>query len=675
MKLGIAQLDTRAGDFSRTGERIVAYTEQAAAQGVDLLVFPVTTLMGALPVPFAEQNGLFIDLADLIVTLCDRVACPCILPLVTAFAGETLPEVFLIAQGDALPLRFSSYMSSLDMGSLDMHSLTEQGSSSNAGVSVVDEQAGTVPTSFEFGGMHITLAFDYEDLELLTAGNSRTDVILFLPYRGFSADDPASALGSALIESGYPQDARTAASWLVAAGSLGCYDTQIFTGGSFVLTPRGELAASAPSFEEALLTAEIDAEARFSGEVLEPEIYNGPFFRWEALTLGLRDFVHKLDKQDVALPLDGTLSSLVLAALASDALGPTHVHALLATPLQGVSATYHRAAVLASWQALSSAADRIRSCRQLAAHLHLDLHERGARLLEATAASLESAYTGDDLLQALTCEAGVIHAELMALARASDSLLISPRDKTWLAVEAHTGAASADILPFGDVFRSDILDMARVRNAISPIIPDATLASCDLPAIAYAHDQLLPEAYLQALDRVLASRIEEGHTITETLADQGDEDLVCAVLSAFNACGGARASAGPVLILSSLSLDEERRPFGLAWQDRPRSAEELPDPTDLVTAMHDLDSLREMGERLQGEAGEEEGQATRTARRARPDAANLLAYLRDLMEGLDTGTSGSAGHGPFDGHVAADGEGHLSFGGFGSMGASPFSEN
>lgn len=56
-------------------------------------------------------------------------------------------------------------------------------------------------------------------------------------------------------------------------------------------------------------------------------------FCWQALVLALKDFVAAQGMQDVVPALDGTLSAAVLATLASDALGPMHVHALLA-PLE-----------------------------------------------------------------------------------------------------------------------------------------------------------------------------------------------------------------------------------------------------------------------------------------------------------------------------------------------------
>ena len=44
MRLGVAQIDTRAGDLAHTVERVVAYARTASERGCELLMFGLTTL-------------------------------------------------------------------------------------------------------------------------------------------------------------------------------------------------------------------------------------------------------------------------------------------------------------------------------------------------------------------------------------------------------------------------------------------------------------------------------------------------------------------------------------------------------------------------------------------------------------------------------------------------------
>ena len=147
----------------------------------------------------------------------------------------------------------------------------------------------------------------------------------------------------------------------------------------------------------------------------------------------------------MVLTLDGTLSSAVLATLASDALGPMHVHALLATPLEGTPALRSggRGESLARPR---SAAQRVLAMRQLAANLHINLHERNPRLVQASAVSLQDSAGVDERLGALAAERDVIAAEARQLARQLHASLLSSRDKTWLALEADGLSAAADCL-------------------------------------------------------------------------------------------------------------------------------------------------------------------------------------------------------------------------------------
>ena len=114
---------------------------------------------------------------------------------------------------------------------------------------------------FPFRGARLGVAFTYDDLDVYDDYAYDVDVIVFLSPYGFAVDDPSSALGSSLAEGRFPADARATGAWVVGVGSLGCYDTQLCCGSSFVLAPWGELAASAPSLEEALLVCDVDPSA------------------------------------------------------------------------------------------------------------------------------------------------------------------------------------------------------------------------------------------------------------------------------------------------------------------------------------------------------------------------------------------------------------------------------
>ncbi len=95
MRIGIAQIDTRAGDLEATATRMVALSGTAAEQGADLLVFPMAALTGPLPVRESEQDDFLVDVMDALVRLSEEVSCPCIVPVVGALDGQPAPEAVL----------------------------------------------------------------------------------------------------------------------------------------------------------------------------------------------------------------------------------------------------------------------------------------------------------------------------------------------------------------------------------------------------------------------------------------------------------------------------------------------------------------------------------------------------------------------------------------------------
>ena len=74
MRIGIAQINTVPGAFGQTVERMVAQSQRAAEQQVELLVFPLAALAGTEPVPFADRPAFMHDVADALATLAEVLA-------------------------------------------------------------------------------------------------------------------------------------------------------------------------------------------------------------------------------------------------------------------------------------------------------------------------------------------------------------------------------------------------------------------------------------------------------------------------------------------------------------------------------------------------------------------------------------------------------------------------
>lgn len=587
MRIAVAQMSTRAGDFARTSERMVEQSRRAAADGADLLVFPSAALAGASPVGAGDQEGFLLDLAECLTGLAGGLACPCLVPVPTDFDGVPTSEAMLVAEGAVTPVRLTAHLEALSAA---------QASGQEADLRPLPELA--------FAGARLGIAFTYDDLDDYVEYDYDVDVIVYLPSLGFAVDDPSSALGMALAEGRFVADAEATGAWIVAAGPLGCYDAQVFCGSSFVLAPWGELAAQAPSFEEALLVCDVDPSAEGPLEApLAFEVYDAPLATWGALTLGLGDLAARAGASELCVRVDETLGSMLVATLATDALGPTHVHALV---VEGEA---------------TGASALVRNLR---------LPEGNVERFDA--GGLEPPL-GSDLAE----------ARLADLARRVGGLALGAADKTSLALDAPCGVSAARLLPLGDLYRTSVVALAHLRNTISPVIPPAAGIACPLPVAAGLAGELpSPEAFLEFVDLVLTAYVEWGRSLSDIVSERGHAGLVAAVVARLHETEGLRPDLGMALALSTKTLAEARGPQGLAWHDRVRAADERLD----AVAIESLARMRG-GEKGAGAGTSASGGGPAAAAHGR-DVRDLFGYLRDFSAGggfvpPDPAGSGSRG--------------------------------
>jgi NAD+ synthase (glutamine-hydrolysing) len=130
---------------------------------------------------------------------------------------------------------------------------------------------------------------------------------------------------------------------------VGGQDDLVFDGDSVVVDGQGTILARAPQFREHLLLVDVDPAPAGSQDVpenvqrvevdargdeaapLEPDIAELPDDReqlWNALVLGLRDYVEKNGFPSVVLGVSGGIDSSVCATIAADAIGADRVYGI-----------------------------------------------------------------------------------------------------------------------------------------------------------------------------------------------------------------------------------------------------------------------------------------------------------------------------------------------------------
>lgn len=515
MHLGIAQIDTVPGDLAQIFERVVASSRMAAEQGCELLLFPLTTLAGPAPLPYGVASVFRSACLSSFEAAARELACPCALPYVGLVGDVPAVEIWIA-----------------EHGTVSVHGQAREAFEAPAPADVAPAED-IVCTCAD---TRILFVFSYEELDCLGGPDDPGgyDVVAFLSGYGYAANDPSSALGAALAESRFVADVRATRAWFAAVGPVGGYGSQVYGGSSFVLAPDASLVACARAFEEDLVCVEVTGSHGLAGEGLSFEPYDGIYHLWQTLSLGLADHVRKGGYAGAVLVYDGSLPSRALAVLACDALGPTRVR-VLPSPALG---SKDRAVL-----------------DELAHALRLSVDE----LSLGEAAGL--GVLGQD---ACLC------ARALELARGEGLELLSSRDKTDLCL----GVPSlwdevADLAPLGDVYRSDVAFLLRLRNTITPVAGRVEFSESDVVSLEGLPQGWDAEALAQEVDGVLEQHLEGEMSFSRILdeAAEGYRPIIRCVMEGYAAKEARRHLAPRCLIASTCAVTEALLPYGFAWHD------------------------------------------------------------------------------------------------------------
>lgn len=127
------------------------------------------------------------------------------------------------------------------------------------------------------------------------------------------------------------QRARASSVPIIYVNLVGGQDELVFDGESFVVDATGALTQRAAPFEEQLLAVDIDTSVRPMAPVagtIEPQLGEIESV-YQALVLGVRDYVDKNDFPGVVLGLSGGIDSGLTLAIAVDAIGANRVEAVM----------------------------------------------------------------------------------------------------------------------------------------------------------------------------------------------------------------------------------------------------------------------------------------------------------------------------------------------------------
>jgi NAD+ synthase (glutamine-hydrolysing) len=306
---------------------------------------------------------------------------------------------------------------------------------------------------------------------------------------------------------------------LVYSHLVGGQDEVVFDGGSFAVAADGALVARAPSFVEDLFTVvaqpQPDGGIALSGPVAPDRVPEADL--WDALVLGVRDYIGKNGFPGVLLGLSGGIDSALVLAIAVDALGKDKVRAVMMPSPYTADISWIDA-------------------RDMAARLGVRYDEISITpQFESFKAALAGEFRGlpEDATEE-NIQARIRGVLLMALSNKFGSIVLTTGNKSEMATGYCTlyGDMAGGFAVIKDVLKTTVFRLARWRNANDPYgtgagpIPERIITrppSAELRPDQQDQDSLPP---YEVLDAILARYMEEDQGVDQIVAEGFERDVV-----------------------------------------------------------------------------------------------------------------------------------------------------
>lgn len=527
LRILVAQLNLLVGDVDGNRDQVIAAAVAARdEQRADLVVFPELTLTGYPP----EDLLLRPELTERTQAALLRIAAETRgIALILGYPKATLGGLFNVAGlvGDG-------------------RVLAEYAKQLLPNYSVFDEkryfQPGNGNGILAFRGVRIALTVCediWEEGPARRAAAAGAELLININASPYHLDKAAER--EALVQF----RARKHGIPIIYANLVGGQDELVFDGGSFVVDAAGNLTQRAPYFEAASLVVELALEAgpRPVPGALAP-MPTREAAVYQALVLGVRDYVRKNGFGGVVLGLSGGIDSALTLAVATDALGPEQVEVVL---------------MPSRYTADMSVDDALEQARILGVEAHVISIEPAFRaflgMLQDQLADGDADVTEENI-QA-RCR-GIL---LMAISNRKGKMLLTTGNKSEMAVGYATlyGDMAGGFAPLKDLFKTLVYRLARYRNRRGRVIPERVITRP--PSAELRPDQTdqdsLPDYAL--LDAILKDYIEDDRSVAEIVAAGYPEAEVRRVARLVDCNEYKRRQAPPGVRITYRAFGRDRR--------------------------------------------------------------------------------------------------------------------
>ena len=552
LRLALAQINPTVGDLAGNAALIVESTRQAQSAGAHIVVFPEMVLTGYPVEDLALRPSFQVASKSALTALAHDID-----PNIVAIVGyldqvKNQPQnMVAVIAGGAVKARYAKCHLP-NYGVFDEYRNFVAGNSTLVvRIHGVDVGIAICEDLWVDGGITAQLAARKPGLVIVPNGS---------PYERNKDDVRLALVTKRALEAKAP---------LVYVNMTGGQDDLVFDGDSIVVAADGILIARAPQFENGLMIVDVDAKTSTSkpdviisedAVILDKPIIPGVAHRlgdeeeiWNAIVVGLRDYVGKNGFTSVLVGLSGGIDSALVAALAVDALGADRVHGV------GMPSKY-------------SSDHSVDDARAFAANTGvgfeiIEIHKMVDEFISAVG------LTG---LAEENVQARVRGTTLMGLSNQHGHLVLATGNKSELACGYSTlyGDAVGGYAPIKDIYKTDVWALARWRNKVAvesgEVAPIPERSITKEPSAELRPDQKdsdsLPE--YEVLDKVLMAYVDEDMGHDALIAAGFDKDLVVRVIAMVDKAEYKRRQYPPGTKVSKRAFGKDRRlPMTSKWRE------------------------------------------------------------------------------------------------------------
>lgn len=495
-----AQLNFVVGDMPGNAQKIIAAAREAYAQGARLLLTPELAICGYAAEDLFLRPAFIAACDDAVKTVARETAGLKGLAIVLGHPQAMAPgaQAFSVCFNAASVVRDGKIEQTYAKRELPNYQ-------------VFDERRyfvpGSKPCVFEVEGVKVGVLvcedawFATPARDTAAAGAQLLAVINASPFHLGKGTEREATMRARVVETGLP---------LVYAHLVGGQDEVVFEGRSFALAADGTVAARAPAFVEKLVYAIVESAQgaiKITAEIAPERTLEADL--WDALVLGVRDYVGKNGFPGALLGLSGGIDSALVLAIAVDALGADKVRTVMMPSPYTADISWIDA-------------------RDMATRMGVRYDEISIKpQFEAFKAALATEFAGlpEDTTEE-NLQARIRGTLLMALSNKFGAIVLTTGNKSEMSTGYCTlyGDMAGGFAVIKDVAKTRVFDLARWRNANDPYgtganpIPERIITrppSAELRPDQKDQDSLPP---YEVLDAIVARYMENDEPIESIIA-------------------------------------------------------------------------------------------------------------------------------------------------------------